>query len=358
MLNSFVLDYQYLRIQTKASPTIEALLKDNVIGTPGLSMLYQHMGVRQKLYSIAQPHFITLQRQNKVVATCCFCERNFQGITGFYIRYFAFAEGFRLKGIPVATTQVKASALRAEIKSLLQGVGLVDSATMPFFHYAYVDPRNPRSANVCQEFGFIPIRHYTTRLFSRLFPKANSHLTIQQASADDEKVIKRLRSFYADYHHFQLENLRGTYYYVENEQGEMLAGLQVDPDAWRIMTLAGRYGKVLLNVFHLMPILSRLLSKNFKFLATEALYCKPGAEKILGQLLEALLHRHGLHTALIVLDTDSSLYQITQQLRLGILSKLAPEVHGHVIARYQGLDDGFLAQQHSRPVYISVRDLS
>lgn len=352
------MEFTYLEVQQQPSQQIEALLKDNVIGTPGLSMLYQHLGVEQKLYSIAKPHFVMVRRKDSLIATCCFCERNFQGTVGFYIRYFAFTKGFRIKHVPQLKGKVKTSGIREEIRSLLKGQGLLPPEQTSFFHYAYVDPRNPRSANVCEEFGFVPIRKYTTKLFSRIFPKNYPQLQIKQVSSSTERIRTLLASFYSDYNHFTIENLNKTYYYVEDEGGEIIAGVQVNPDAWRVLTLPGNYGKTLLAVFDHMPFLSRLLSKNLKFLAVEGMYCKAGKESIFEKLLENLLHQHQVHTAIMVVDTESSLYTLTQHLNLGVLAKISPEVHGHVIARYQRVSETFIQQQKSAPSYISVHDLS
>lgn len=352
------MEFTYLKVQQHPSKQMEALLKDNVIGTPGLSMLYQHLGVEQKLYTIAKPHVVTVRRKDSIIATCCFCERNFQNTIGFYVRYFAFAKGFRIKGIPQLKGNDKTSSIREEIKSLLKGQGLLPPEQTRFFHYAYVDPRNPRSANICEEFGFIPIRKYTTKLFSRIFLKNHPALQVKQISSSAERIRALLASFYNKYNHFSVENLNKTYTYVEDEAGEIIAGVQVNPDAWRVLTLPGNYGKTVLAVFDRVPFLSRLLSKNFGFLAVEGMYCKPGKEFVFEKLIETLLHQHQVHTAIMVVDTESSLYTITKQLNLGMLAKISPEVYGHVIARYEGLSEAFIQQQKNTPSYISVHDLS
>lgn len=351
------MNFRYLSIQDNPSLQLERLLKSNVIGTPGLSMLYQHLGVEQKLYTIAKPHFITIARNDVVIGTCCFCEREFREGLGLYVRYFAFKEGYRLKGAPHTKGHAKTSGIRTEIKDLLSSNVLLKK-TYPFFHYAYVDPRNPRSSNICKEFGFIPIRQYTTQLFSRIFPQAHTTLNMKQLPASSERIRSLLTTCYAAYNHFSFENLNKTYYYVEDENGEIVAGVQVNPDAWRVLTLPGTYGKLLLSLFDRMPFFSRLLSRHFKFLAVEGMYCQQGQEKVFEQLLEKLLHQHHLHTAIMVVDTNSPLYTLTQKIKLGLLAKLSPKVYGNVIARFQGLSEAFIQKQKSAPSYISVHDVS
>lgn len=352
------MSFQFLTIEPGPTKIVSALLTNNVIGTPGLSMLYQHLGVQDKLYQIPKPHVVSVQRNGHIMGTCIFCERDVHGTTGFYVRYFAFQDGFRLKEIPQQRKQAKTSVIRKEIDALLTGKGLVADATKTFFHYAYVDPRNPRSARLCEEFGFIPVRNYTTRLFSRLWPKVQAHLTIKELPAADEKVRTLLTSFYKTYNQVSFENLMRTYYYIEDAGGEMIAGVQVNPDAWHILTLPGRFGKTLLNIFDRTPLLSRVLSKHFRFLAVEGIYYQEGKEKEFERLLETLLQRHQLHTAILVVDTDSSLYRLTEKIDLGLLAKLSPEVYGDVIVRHHPADETFIAQQKNRPAYISVHDVS
>lgn len=347
----------FLSIESQPSKQFEELLSRNVIGTPGLSMLYRHMGVKQKLYRIAKPHVISVQRNGVLMGACCFCEREVDGVTGFYVRYFAFQDGFRLKVLNVQRQQKKVSAIRSEIQELLAGKGLVSDTDKRFFHYAYVDPRNPRSARLCEEFGFVPVRQYTTQLFSRLWPKKHPHLSIKELPAIDARVRSLLTSFYKDYQHVSFENLQKTWYYMENEAGEIVAGAHVNPDAWQITALPGRNGKALLAFFNRMPLLSRLLSKHFRFLAVEGIYYQEGKEKLIEHLLETLLHHHSLHTAIMVTDTDSSLYRMTQRIKLGLLAKLSPRVYGNVII-YNHPDDTTITQQKSRPAYISVHDVS
>jgi hypothetical protein len=88
------------------------------------------------------------------------------------------------------------------------------------------------------------------------------------------------------------------------------------------------------------------------------MYCKPGKEAVFERLLETLLHQHKMHTAIMVVDTESSLYTLTEKLNLGLLAKISPEVYGNVIVHFEGLSEAFIQHQKSAPSYISVHDLS
>ncbi len=114
----------------------------------------------------------------------------------------------------------------------------------------------------------------------------------------------------------------------------------------------------MLKLFDRIPFISRLLSSHFRFLAVEGIYYKKGQEKVFEKLMETLLHRYSLNTAVMVVDTCSSLYELMGQIDLGLLARISPEVQGNVIARYQNVNEKFIQQQKNRPSYISVHDLS
>ncbi len=161
------MSHPFFNISKTPDPELLTLLNNNIIGTPGQGMLYQHLGVPNKIHQIADPYFVNLIRNKNVISTCCFCQRTTMNkgveINSFYIRYFSFSDVFRGKKTNPKTSTRK-STLREEIKLLLNGSGLSTSVNEKFYHYAYVDPRNTRSALLCEEFGFQPVRQFTTIL--------------------------------------------------------------------------------------------------------------------------------------------------------------------------------------------------
>src|SRR5260221_2508376 len=155
----------YRSLKRSKHPTVELLeiLSNNMIGTPGHGMLYQHLGVSNKISLIDDPHFVNLTHGDKIVGTCCFCNRSTTNSgkvnRAFYIRYFSFKEGYR-RGSGVLKPIARRSELRREIESILGGEQFGMEPTEKFFHYAYVDPSNSRSLLLCKEFGFEPVRQY------------------------------------------------------------------------------------------------------------------------------------------------------------------------------------------------------
>jgi hypothetical protein len=186
------MNFRFLKIFNSPSNELIQLLKNNIIGTPGLGMLYQHLEVQKKIDHISEPFYVNLVRGNNIMATCCFCSRLSmnagKGINSFYIRYFSFKDKFRTKQV-AKKNHIGNSLLREELTSLLSGKGLGEGAKGKFFHYAYVDPRNLRSALLCKEFGFETVRQFSTLIFNRLNPKVNK--SVIEISTSEVNEVKK-----------------------------------------------------------------------------------------------------------------------------------------------------------------------
>ncbi len=66
------MEFKYLSISNKVTPEIFSLLDNNIIGTPGVSMVYEHLNVWEKVTKIQEPHFVNLVRKQNILGTCCF----------------------------------------------------------------------------------------------------------------------------------------------------------------------------------------------------------------------------------------------------------------------------------------------
>lgn len=353
--------FKFLTILSSPSRELLRILNENVIGTPGLGMLYQHLGVENKIHKIAKPYFITLGRGNSIFGTGCLCKRNTQHVgttvTAFYIRYFTFKSAFRKKKISERHSTGN-SVVRSEVHSLLKGQGLDINANEVFFHYAYVDPRNLRSVVLCNEFGFQKVREYTSVIFSRLNPAEKNIEEIPEHQK--ETVLSLLKEFYKNYTMFSTENLFNgrSYYVIRNDVGEIVAGASANPDRWNVIDLPGKAGKLTLNIFSNLPFLNRIINRNYRFLTLDGVYYLPGFEEKLADLLEGLLYKHSLYSALTITDADSVLYSVLKSLDLGSVAKLSKEVRGNVIVKCQDVPSDIVDDLSRYPAYISGIDVT
>ncbi|HYC84853.1 MAG TPA: hypothetical protein VEB86_06510, partial [Chryseosolibacter sp.] len=211
--------FQYLEILNTPSDQLLEVLNHNIIGTPGHGMLYQHLGVNDKIYRIENPLYVNLKHAGTIVGTCCFCKRTTHNsslgdLSSYYVRYFSFRHQYRRKAPRKATT-TRRSLLREEIRSVIDGPALGSPPGEKFFHYACVDPRNVRSVALCQEFGFQTVRDYATLVFSRMNPKPGDCVVERVEQGEEDIVRSRLTYYYRDYNMVSTENLfNGRDYWV------------------------------------------------------------------------------------------------------------------------------------------------
>jgi hypothetical protein len=354
---------KFLQVKTSPDSGVLNLLNRNVIGTPGFGMLYQHRGTLQKINKITNPFFVNLVKKTDIIGTCCFCKRAInkgeEQLTAFYIRYFTFKHSFRRKNV-TPKKALSTSTLRQEVTAILDGHQLDVKPTEKFYHYAYVDPRNVRSATLCTEFGFERVREYATIIFSRLNPQKKI-LSMSEASAEDQlAIIPLLSDFYKNFNMYSAENIFNgrTYYVVKDEHGKILAGTQANPDNWRILSLPGVSGTLILNIFSRLPVLKKLINKDYRFITLEGIYYAPGCENILEILFENLLAKYQVNSAIMVVDAQTSLYNLLRSLNLGPADKLNKEVRGNVICRFVNFTDHEKKDFYNAPAYISGIDVT
>ena len=232
--------FQLLQIKRKPDHDVIELLEENVIGTPGESMLYRHKNVRSKVITIPDAYFANLSIRNRLYGTICLSKRNvyIQGKQHqvFYLRYFTFREKFRTIN-PKDHKRKTPSKIREEIAKLMNGEGLDYHEELTL--YAYVDPENTRSKRLIEEFGFIIMGKFHTIPFSRFFPKYY-HLVEKLKETDFDQVKKQLLDFYQREQLVSFEQLfsRGELFVIRKD-GEIICGVQAIFDSWEILDLPG-----------------------------------------------------------------------------------------------------------------------
>lgn len=359
-----MVDLKFIEVVRSLSPEILDLLTNNIIGTPGHGMLYQHLGVHDKIDRIAQPYYVNLSKRNRLIGTCCFCSRSTANaglnLRSFYVRYFSFRNSFRRKSISERSLP-RHSPLKDEVNSILDGEFPGVNPHDKFFHYAYVDPRNIRSLTLCNQFGFQTVREYTTVIFNRISPAEARERNVTEVPPSQAQEVKQLlASFYKDFTMFSFDNLfNGSKYYVmRDSEGKIVAGAQANPDRWNIVSLPGLSGKVILNTFSYLPYLNKLFNKDYRFLAIEGIYYAKGYERYLEPLFESLLARYQLNSAIMIVDPDTGLYKTLRSLKLGWVDKLNKEVRGNVICRFTNLSEQEKHTFRTNPAYISGIDVT
>ncbi|MBU2914266.1 hypothetical protein [Reichenbachiella agariperforans] len=349
-----------LYLSKAVSPRIRQMLSTNVIGTAGQSPVYQQLSTDQKLSQLPRPHFAELVKGDRLLGVCCFCERETRidqtPLTSYYVRYFSFLDQLRVaKRLP--NGRKKNSQLKQEVHELLTGTAFAHASHTPNLFYAYVDPNNARSALLCEEFGFETIGSFRTQMIGRLFPR--ERCLPERVTPETQPLLRKLLStHYQNYNFYTEDNLfyQDNYFVLRDSDGKILAGLQANPEQWKIHSLPSPLGKILLNVGSRIPVFNRLLNQQFRFLAVDYIYSPDDNEQYLIQLIETLLARFGLYTAMFLVDDKSDLTKQINNINKGLISKLQKAIPISIIVKPNQLTTNQLKHLKKHPTFLSSFD--
>ena len=313
-----------ITVDQEIDDSVIDLLKATIYGTSGPK--YQHTGQEIKLQNLKNPLFFTLRNQDETIGFYCLCEREIwidsENYLGYYGRYFAVDNNYQGNGYGKLIKKVAAEYIQTY-------------NTKPSILYAYIEENNTRSLNVFQKLDFISITTLETIIFSRLYPKADNRVS----RISDEELPEiigelELQNAHTIFRTFENINYQNNYF-VLKENGRIVAGLQANPTCWKIIEMEGFGGKILLKVLPHIPILKRLINPNkYDFLAIEGIVIALGYEDYLYPLLEGVLHHFSMTSALIELDSKSSILKLFKERgNLGLLNAIKKDVKTHVMIK-------------------------
>ncbi len=355
--------------QTSVPADIIPMLKSTLWGTPGKT-LYQHLQTATKIYDVHHPFFFTLKRLSTVLCTVCFAWRKIdlngdKNINSFYIRYFVANPLFSGKGL--RNQKAKVREPKGIIKQFMENVFSSGSAIKtPALHdgkslfYAYVETENEQSMHLCNYYGFRPIRSMITVPYSRFSPKA--HPKVRKAHPQEYDLLRKQvviqyseHSFVNTEHLFYKDN-----YFVAEQDGRIVAGLQANPTEWAIRNLPGISGKILIRILPYIPYLKRLINpENFCYSAIEGLFCEDGEEWAIDALLQSAIAHQDHHSALMWFDGKCPvLDMVKKSCNLGLMDKINSGGGAEIIVRGQGLNNEDWLWLENTPAYISCFDLT
>lgn len=351
-----------LRITTSINEDVFGLLAESVIGTPGSGMLYQHKSIDKRIKLIQRPFFVSLWTKTRLIATCCFCFReslnHSETIPAFYVRYFSFKENYRAR--PRTGRRRRHGKLRQEILKLLEGDSFDIVSGKKFFNYACVDLSNSRSRALCTEFGFQEVRRFTTFLFTRINPKAETTPVFRLKEDEAPEMKRLLRDRYSAFNMFSIDDSfdHESYYVVRDLNGKIVAGANVTPTHWKIFGMQNRLTTAMVSLLSYVPVIRRLINKEFRFLAIDALYYTDGCEDYTEEMLTYVLAKYQHHIAFIPADSDSSLFRHLQKLDLGPVNNISKQVSASVICRFIDFTSEEIQRFKQYPAYVSALDIT
>ena len=349
--------HKLVQHDTKPPAPVIELLKKTLIGTEGT--LYQLLDTEQKIHSLSEPHFISIERNGKAIGNVTICKRdillNGKTAHSLYIRYFAFDTLFQ-GGSKKGNSN---SNFHAYFKALFETTNM--NPVQPQFgktlYWAFIDPQNLRSFNMNKRFGFETIGTFTTKAFSRITPKLNG--VERLASKDQPEVLSAIQEFYRDYQFFSTVHLfENENYFVLKDKGEIICGIQANPVHWRIKSLPGFTGKLMLKCAAYIPGIRKLINPNsYRFLATEGLFWKPGHEDKVASFLEGVLAASRHHSLLIWTDNHNKRLE-GLAIRWGLIQKIKKDNPIHIVARFNDYSSKEIDTIRDAPKYLSGFDMT
>ena len=358
-----------LLMRNQASEEAVDLLVNTIWGTPGGAQ-YSHLDTASKIHDTIRPWFIELRKGEQLLGTLCLAHRKVEGLAGpqdaFYIRYYSMASSLRRK------ISTRSGAKR----STLEGNSLIKRAAKRFFDnpttlmeaestdhailYAFVELENERSKNMVKMMGFESIGKFETLVFSRLNPKTD--IRVRRADTGDQaEVRKRLAETYKEHVLFTDQHIfYQNHYWILEENGEIIAGMQANPVHWTVENLPGFSGKVIMNLVPYVPLLSRIFNpRKFNYLAVEGVFCKEGRESEIYTLLSHCCKANEMHMAMFWLDVqDPRRKKIRAAGRLGLMERLNDTQVIDVIGKFIHISDEEISHLREHPVYISAFDVT
>lgn len=359
-----------VEVSTKPDQDLLNHIKSTILGSQG-GIRYQLTRIERKMSNIRKVYFVLLKRNESILGSIGFIKRStYRGSDewpSWYIRYFSIKAPMQKK-----TSRRKAMRDPGKGSNILRDIslpymsnpglleGLEDAASSRSLVYAYVEARNFRSMNFSQQMGSETIRKFTTLLYGRFRP--NAHKDCRLLREDEyQPVLNKIRDFYSEYNLFTPENLffEGNYFVYEKD-GDILAGIQVHPEFWRILKMGGTFSNLMLHVLPWVPGVRKFFNpRNFRFLAIEGIFFTPGNEHALPKLLETACSVHRNHFLMTWVDTDSHLIRaLDKTVDYGPIAKLFERVEANVQVKFNNFTEVEKKPFYTLPAYISAFDMT
>ena len=303
-------------IREEVTPNIITLLENTTLGSNGAR--YKHLDTAKRIYEADSPLFLTIEKQNKVLGNITFCRRE----NTWYIRYFAFAS-FLQTSTNKKPQEKTNSWIKKELHNFFNEV-FENSNNSPNVKamYAYIDPRNDRSKWMSEQFGFNKTGELVTQSFSRINPKRSERLGVTENWDFIQPLVEKN---YGDHqYYFTTHAQKPPFYFIKNDEGEIIACAKVTTVNWEIQRLPGKTGGILVKTIPYIPFLRKLIKPQKHTFLVPELVCYPlDQTQIVEELFSAILAEYGLNVLFWWIDKNDPVYHHAKdKIRWGILHQL------------------------------------
>ena len=333
------------KFREEVSAELLELLTKTTLGTNGAQ--YQHLDIEKRIYEADQPLFLSIERHNKVLGNIAFCRRG----KFWYIRYFAFDSNFQA-GAQQKFSKEKNSLFKNQLQFYFNSLLNTENKENIDALYAYIDPKNQRSKQMSERFGFENIAKLKTQSFSRIKPQNKRVELLEDWNAIKDFVTK---NYGTHLFYFESQSSKAPFYVVKDKNGEIIACTKVTIVNWKIARLPGKFGGILTRLLPYIPIINRLIKPNkHTFLVPEIVCIKDNNPNLLEELFSGILAIHNLHVLLWWIDEKDQVYtDLSPLVKWGVLDKILGRPEVDVVARYIQMKDEDL----KKPVFVAAFDM-
>ena len=337
-----------IRSQKVVSPEMLDLIGRTAFGNGGTQ--YFVCDVADKLSPRVAAHFISLRKHGRLIGSyvliakmICIDEQQYPA---YYRTLLALEASERGRGYG----KLLVERTRAHFLQKLGTAGLL---------YGYIEADNHRSLSVAEQAGYESLGTFETPIFSRMSPRDDS-CARQLLEEERAAMVDLLGEQYKGHALIDFaQSVDVMNYFVLEENHTIVAGVQVEPCYWCIRRLSGVSGFLLVHIVSRVPGLRRIFdAQHCRFLRLGSLYVQPGQEPALIRLIEAMLARNRVSSAMTFQDPRSSVYQrVARYGRFGILhSGVGAKVH--VMATFKGASNVQHERYRQMPLLISPMDIA
>lgn len=339
------------------------------LGTPG-GLQYHHITAVDKLKSMDNVYLLFLRRAGAMMGSIGYVLRDAH--TGdrthktWLIRYFSMKAPLRNK----KKGKVKKRPIETRSMSMLKDITHIfhqnperlrdfDTEEIPqALITGLVEKDNDRSRNFAEIGGYDKIGEVDTIMFSRFRARKNIPAEKLEVSEQPEMSLT-IREFYKDYAIFHDDYIFfNDDYYVLRENGEIIAGLQANPEKWEIKTTGSGFLDFVFNfVSKFAAVRKRISIQEMRFLGIEGMYYKPGHENDLYRLLEGVMTLKEHYLCMLVMDTTSPLYKLfMKKKKFGPINAVVGTFEAELWAKFFSFPEEEKKEIVDRPKYYSVYD--
>jgi hypothetical protein len=343
-----------LRLHDRPLPTDAFLahLAQTEFGTRGLRFFMD--AARQDATRLGRAHFLTLETAEGQV-------RGTYALVPGALVPSAPADGDRVPSLyrtfltvdPALSGQSVGRWLSGETRRLF-----CDEASGPVVIYGFIDPDNARSMKIALHNRYESLLPFDV-LNAGWHRPADDPRVQRLAPGERPAFLQAVRACHPGH---VLPDLQTTSLpdelWVLREGGEIVCGAQAVPRSLRITGLGGVSGRLILWGQPVLARLSPLFAlRDRRFCWLGSLFARPGAEGLLGVLLQALQRRLEVHGAIAYFDRRTPLYERLRTLgAFGPLHGLSPTTELRVMAGASPAAAPWLARHRDRPWLFSAFD--